>query len=296
MPGFFRFAKFCIGFCLAVSPLCGCVKTATYQAKVTELDQLRRKAIDREKTLLEHVSVLEHQGEEKDQQIAALGKDRDTLRKQLDDNTALVGELRGRLSRLGQDVEKLTSERGEISQSLKEAKDRLEELRKQKVAAEATAQTFRALVARLRSMIDAGQLRVVIRDGRMLIALPNDVLFDSGKIDIKPEGQIALARVAQALSSISGRRFLVAGHSDDLPIRTRAFPSNWELSAGRAIEVTKFLVQNGMKADTLAAASYGEFDPVVKNDSAEHRAQNRRIEIVLQPNLADLPPLDPKEG
>ena len=70
------------------------------------------------------------------------------------------------------------------------------------------------------------------------------------------------------------------------------FPSNWELSTARAVEVTKFLIANGMRPQVLAAAGYGEFDPVAPNDSPEHQAQNRRIEIVLQPNLADLPSLD----
>jgi chemotaxis protein MotB len=141
-------------------------------------------------------------------------------------------------------------------------------------------------------MIDAGQLKVVIRDGRMLIALPNDVLFDSGKTNIKSDGQTALARVAQVLATIPDRKFLVAGNTDNVPIHISHFPSNWELSTARAVEVTKFLVANGMKPEVLAAAGYGEFAPVGPNDTPDHRAQNRRIEIVLQPNLADLPPLD----
>ena len=77
-----------------------------------------------------------------------------------------------------------------------------------------------------------------------------------------------------------------------MPIHTARFPSNWELSTARAVEVTKFLIANGMRPQVLAAAGYGEFDPVTANDSPEHKAQNRRIEIVLQPNLADLPSLD----
>ena len=179
-----------------------------------------------------------------------------------------------------------------VSRGLADARLRLEELRRQTAAAEARAATFRHLVARLKSMIDAGRLRVVIRDGRMLIALPNDVLFDSGKTDIKADGQAALAEVAKVLATITERNFLVAGNTDNLPINTSRFPSNWELSTARAVEVTKFLIENGMRPQVLAAAGYGEFDSVAANDSPEHRAQNRRIEIVLQPNLADLPSLE----
>jgi len=151
-------------------------------------------------------------------------------------------------------------------------------------------------VAQLRSMIDAGKLKVVIRDGRMIIALPNDVLFDSGKTVIKPDGQAALAQVALVLAGIPDRHFLVAGDTDDVPIHSSRFPSNWELSTARAVEVVKLLVDKGVKPEMVAAAGYGQFDPIVANDTPEHRAQNRRIEIVLQPNLADLPSLEVLRG
>ena len=273
-----------------------CVTTGTFDKKVVELNKLRadhdRTAADREKDLKAQIDHLQSQVSEADKRIIVLTAERDDLRKKVDDTTALAGELRSRLQKLGQNVDKLTSEKGQLAQVLTDAKARLEELRKQKAAAEARAATFRNLVARLKSMIDAGQLKVVIRDGRMLIALPNDVLFDSGKTNIKPDGQTALAQVAKVLVTISDRNFLVAGDTDDVPIHTARFPSNWELSTARAVEVTKFLVANGMRPQVLAAAGYGEFDPVVANDSPEHRAQNRRIEIVLQPNLADLPSLD----
>ena len=95
------------------------------------------------------------------------------------------------------------------------------------------------LVEKLRSMIDAGQLKVAIRNGRMIIVLPNDVLFDSGKVDLKPAGKEALTQVANVLAGIGDRRFLVAGHTDNVPIKTSRFPSNWELSTARAVEVAK---------------------------------------------------------
>jgi chemotaxis protein MotB len=269
--------------------LTGCVTTKAYNAKVAELDKLRaddaNTAKDRERALQEQLKNV-------NAQLRTMHDERDKLRKQLDDATALTGELKKRLEKLGQNVDKLTSERGALAQTLEDAKARLEELRRQKAAAEARAATFRNLIAKLRSMIDAGQLKVVIRDGRMLIQLPNDVLFDSGKTNIKPDGQAALAKVAQVLAGIADRKYLVAGDTDNVPIHSSHFPSNWELSTARAVEVTKFLVQNGMKPEVLAAAGYGEWDPVAANDTPEHRAQNRRIEIVLQPNLSDLPPMD----
>jgi chemotaxis protein MotB len=287
-------------FCLLAS---GCVTTSAYNAKVAELESqsaladkaaaMRAKAAaDREAALQANVKQLEARARDLDTRVAQLTSERDALRKGLDDNTALVSELKKRLEKLGQNVDKLTSERGQLSGALDDAKQRLEELRKQKAAAEALASTFRKLIDTFRSMIDAGKLKVVIRDGRMLIALPNDVLFDIGKTAVKPEAQAALGEVATVLATIPDRKFLVAGHTDNVPIHTERFPSNWELSTARAVEVTRYLVAHGMQPQNLAAAGYGEFDPVAPNETPESRALNRRIEIVLQPNLGELPSVE----
>ncbi len=263
--------------CLALPALflaVGCVSSGTFRAKEKELLASQKSAAQLQADL--------------DERTAA----RDKLQKELDDATALVGQLSAKLESLGQNVQQLTSEKGTLSAGLNEAKERLEELRRQKAAAEARAATFRGLVQRLKAMIDAGTIKVTIRNGRMLLALPNDVLFDSGKTAVKEEGKTALREVAKVLASINDRRFVVAGHTDNVPIKTSRFPSNWELSTARAVEVTRLLIESGMNPDVLAAAGYGEFDPVAPNDSNENKAQNRRIEIVLEPNLSDLPSLE----
>jgi chemotaxis protein MotB len=258
-----------------------CVSSGTHKATLADLEKSRKS----EAELKAEVARL-------NDDITRLQASVSDERKKNDDATALVAELKGRLEKLGQNVEQLSGEKGQLAAGLEQANTRLEELRRQKAAAEARAATFRTLVQKLRSMIDAGTIKVTIRNGRMLIALPNDVLFDSGKTQVKTEGQAAIAQVAQALSAIGDRRFLVAGHSDNVPIKTSRFPSNWELSSARAIEVVHLLVGAGMHPQKLGAAGYGEFDPVSANDSDVNRAANRRIEIVLEPNLSDLPSLD----
>ena len=289
--------------CIALLALAaaGCVTTANHEKRVAELDALRedhdRKAAEQQRALQARIdelearrTALEAQAKDLGGKLAQAADERDKLRKSLDDSSALVDEFRKRLEKLGQNVEKLTSERGQLAGALDATRERLEELRKQKAAAEALAATFQSLVTRLKSMIDAGQLKVIIRDGRMLIAMPNDVLFDSGRTDLKKDAQASLTNVAQVLSTIADRKFLVAGHTDNVPIRTERFPSNWELSTARAVEVTRYLVAHGMRPEVLAAAGYGEFDPVAANDP-DTRSLNRRIEIVLQPNLGELPSL-----
>ncbi len=266
-----------------------CVSTGTYNRKVAELDKLRADdaalAKKREKDLSDQIAAEQKADLELQERLA------DT-KKSLDDETQLAGTLEQRLEKLGQNVDSLTKERGQLTKAMADTNARLEEMRKQEAAAEARAATFRGLVAKLRAMIDAGQLKVVIRGGRMVLALPNDILFDSGKTEVKKEGREALAQVAHVLAGVPDRAFLVAGHTDNVPIHTAQFASNWELSTRRAVEVVHLLVEQGMSPNDLAAAGYGEFDPVAPNDTAEHRAQNRRIEIVLQPNLSELPPLD----
>ncbi len=298
---------------LCAGLLGGCVSAGTHQAK---LDELTRTAADLAKSRQENVDLNRERDELKkriqdalaqvgdlsgrlnqaENKIKGLTTERDQYARLLNDSTALVGQLKERLEKLGQNVDKLTAERGQLQAGLTDAKTRLEELRKQKAAAEARLQMFRNLVEKLRAMIDAGQLKVVTREGRMLIALPDDVLFDSGKAEVKPQGQEALSKVAAVLAMIPDRRFLVAGHTDNVPIRSARYRSNWDLSAARAIEVTLLMVAKGMKPQVLAAAGFGEFDPVAANDTPEHRSQNRRIEIVLQPNISDLPSLDGMDG
>lgn len=205
--------------------------------------------------------------------------------KALDEATAMNQQLRAEFERLGRDADQLLAAKGSLASSLDQAKARLEELRRAQAAADARAAVFRDLALRLKRMIDAGDLKIALRSGRMVLVLPNDVLFDSGKTVIKPAGKETLAEVARALTSFEGRRFQVAGHTDDEPIRFSGFASNWELSAERALRVVEFLVQSGMKPAALSAAGYGEFDAVRPNDGPENRAQNRRIEITLQPSI-----------
>jgi chemotaxis protein MotB len=208
--------------------------------------------------------------------------------KALDEATAMNSQLRRELERLGTDVNQLLSAKGALASSLEQARLRLEELRRAQAAAETRAALFRDIALKLKRMVDAGELQIALRSGRMVLVLPTDVLFDSGKAKVKPRGQEALGQIAAVLGTIPGRRFQVAGHTDDEPIRVSGFASNWELSAKRALEVTSFLVESGMRPQTLSAAGYGEFDPVAANDTPDNKAKNRRIEITLQPNIDEL--------
>jgi chemotaxis protein MotB len=218
---------------------------------------------------------------------------RNAIQTKLDNAIATNAQLKRELERLGKNADSLLAEKGGLASALADAKARLEELRKAQAAAAARAQLYKDVLGKFQKMIDAGQLKIALRNGRMVIQLSNDVLFDSGHTEIKSAGQQALAEVAAVLKTIPDRKFQVAGDTDTVPIHTERYPSNWELSTARAVEVVRFLIAKGLRPEELSAAGYGEFDPVAPNDDAGGRARNRRIEISLQPNIDELVTIPP---
>ena len=140
-------------------------------------------------------------------------------------------------------------------------------------------------VNRLQSMIDGGQLTVSIDAGRIVINLPNNVLFKTGSANLNVEGQEALTQIGDVLKQFSDRRFQIEGHSDNVPIKSARFPSNWELSTARALSVVHLLTEMGVTPENVSAAGFGEFRPRADNETEEGKQLNRRIEIVMLPNL-----------
>ena len=144
---------------------------------------------------------------------------------------------------------------------------------------------YEEVLGRFRSLIDAGRLSVSIVRGRMVINLPQDILFASGSADLGMDGRETLSEIATVLGEFDDRTFQVEGHTDDDPISTAQFPSNWELSAARALSVVKLLVARGVSQELVSGAAYGEFQPLATNQTEEGQRLNRRIEIVMLANL-----------
>jgi chemotaxis protein MotB len=200
--------------------------------------------------------------------------------------------LATKLTALGQDVSRLETERTGLGGELEQANKRMEELKKAQAQAEARAAQFRKLVTQFKTLTDAGKLQVEIRENRMIVRLGDKILFDPGRTDLKPEGKDALTQVTSVLKGLQNRNFQVAGHTDNIPIKSAKFRSNWDLSTARAVEVVNFMIVAGMEPKRLSAAGYAAESPVAPNDTPENKAKNRRIEITLVPNLDDLPPID----
>ncbi len=225
------------------------------------------------------------------EELRAAQAQREDLEDRLGAMSAQNQELANRLRALGENVEELEGTRQSLQGELAETQRALAELRQRERQAQARLETFRNMLEQLRSLIDAGTLTVRIRNGRMVVVLPEAILFDSGRADLKDEAETPLTQLTEVLKGLRGRRFQVTGHTDNIPIRSRRFPSNWELSTARAVTVTRFMIEQGMPANRLSAAGYADTQPLNDNSTPELRAQNRRIEIALMFNLDELPDL-----
>ncbi len=143
-------------------------------------------------------------------------------------------------------------------------------------------QRERALAARLRDRLDGAAVDVEIDRRGIVVSLHEAGSFTTASADLSAVARDVLDRLAATLGRDSGMVLRVEGHTDDIPIQTGRFRSNWELSTARATSVVTHLVQQaGIEPRRLSAAGYGEFHPRVANASAADRARNRRVDIVI---------------
>jgi chemotaxis protein MotB len=140
------------------------------------------------------------------------------------------------------------------------------------------------LLEQLSEFLNENQLEdkvsVTLDERGLIIRFQDSILFTSGSADLLPQSYAVLDEVSTMLAGITNH-VRVEGHSDNVPMNTLRFPSNWELSTGRATNVVRYLVDHSISSDRLSALGYAEFRPVVSNDTAEGRAKNRRVDIVV---------------
>jgi chemotaxis protein MotB len=263
----------------------GCVKRSTHHRTQDELAQARQGQEDlaarmaselarrdeREARLRDQIATLQR---EADRLIEDLGTARrDLLLAQEDLSAARLeaSRLANLLSAQGAEAQRLRGRLDQLSSIEQEIRER--------------NRIYEDILGRFRSLIDAGRLSVSIVRGRVVINLPQDILFASGSATLGADGRRTVQEVASVLASIQDRRFQVEGHTDNVPISTAQFPSNWELSAARALSVVKILVERGVPPENVSGAGYGEYHAVATNATPDGRRLNRRIEIVMLPNL-----------
>jgi len=264
---------FLLSACFAAALLqaaCG-IPEEQYNAKLTEIAKLKR-------------------------DLDAAGRSNAVLTGQIEELRHENKTLAGRLSELGDDVEKLLGEKSTLASDLAQTRDREARLRKEQEAQRARLAKYRHVIEKFNALVSSGKLKVRIVRGRMVVEMASGILFPSGSARLTAEGEAALAELSEILMTIPDRDFQVAGHTDNVPISSGRYRSNWELSADRSVSVVKFLQDSGVTPKRLSAAGYSEYQPSMDNDTEDGRAANRRIEIVLMPNLDELPDLGDLEG
>ncbi len=236
------------------------------------------------------VARKDNQISELETEVKTLGGDLQGVRDRVSKLDEQLGERSIQLASTKASLEDTKASLQDTTEKLQATSEELEEVRALRERAEAAAAAFQELAQKLKSMVDSGQLQVRTRKGRMVLELPDDILFAAGRKRLKGPGKAALEAVAKVLKDVADRDFLIAGHTDNVPLKRGArFKSNWDLSTARAVEVVKLMIAGGVAPERLAAAGYGEFDPVGDNETKEGRAKNRRLEIILMPKLSELP-------
>jgi chemotaxis protein MotB len=135
----------------------------------------------------------------------------------------------------------------------------------------------------LQNLIKSGRVRVIPNERGFAISLVSDQLFGAGSADLDPEAMPELQEVSDFLTQLSNS-IVIEGHTDNLPVDSRKWSSNWQLSATRAVAVVQALQDYGVPPQRLSGASFGDTRPVQPNDTAEGRALNRRVDVVIVEN------------
>lgn len=134
-----------------------------------------------------------------------------------------------------------------------------------------------------------GQIKLEINERGLLIRFLDSVLFDSGKADLTKDATEIIDKVSNILKD-TNKKITVEGHTDNLPISTFRFPSNWELSTTRAVNVVKYMINNnGIDPVRLSASGYADQHPISNNNTAEGRKDNRRVDMVILRSNSDQP-------
>ncbi|RJS21792.1 chemotaxis protein MotB [Corallococcus sp. H22C18031201] len=192
-------------------------------------------------------------------------------------------ELTQKLASLESEHTKLSAEKDQLTKTVEEQEAELAKLKA----------TYEDLEDKMKKEIANGEIRVSQAGGRIQVDLVDKILFDSGDASISKRGGEVLTRLGAVLAKVEDKVIQVSGHTDDSPPSEKlkaTFPTNWELSVARAVTVVRALQESGgVPARRLVAAGYGEMSPVATNATPQGRARNRRIEILLMPDLSKKP-------
>lgn len=280
-----RLAHLALAGLVSIS-LSGClVAESRYLQKVEEADGLTKELgalKQKHAALTADNTALKAEFEKLTGEAAGLAKDKLALSKDKDE---LEQVLKAKSDTLSQNIsdlrQKVASLEGE-NRKLKEDIAALQKVKEEKV--KEVSNTYEQLLQNMKSEIAKGQVTISELKGKLTVNMEAAILFDSGKAEVKEDGLEILLKMVDTLKSVKDKAIRIEGHTDNVQIRGQLaarYPTNWELSAARAINVTRYLQQQGLDPAVLSAAAFGEYKPVASNENEEGKAKNRRIEITL---------------
>jgi len=195
-----------------------------------------------------------------------------------------LAKVKTQLAEVQSSADQAAAHAMQLRQELTNSQVRIEALIQEK---EQANRTQRQMEDQMRATLQSKDVTISELQGKLTVNILDRVLFASGEAELKPEGENVLGQLASVLTQHTNRQVYVIGHTDNVPIRASVFSrysSNWELSTARATSALRYLVEKAGVAPTrMAAVGYGEFHPIADNTSAEGRAKNRRIAIVIVP-------------
>jgi chemotaxis protein MotB len=273
-----RLLVFAVGVLFTLSASGCLVAESTYLKKVEEADGLSKELSELQsvhKKLVLDNSALKAKFNRLTEDAAVLAADKKQLEGLLKAKSDILSK---NISELRQRVAELKVENSKLNDDITELQKAKEEKVKE------VSGTYEQLLANMKNEIAKGQVTISELKGKLTVNMEAAILFDSGKADVMPEGLDILGKMVETLKNVRDKTIRIEGHTDNVQITgalVRTFPTNWELSAARAINVTKFLQEQGIDPGNLSAAAFAEHKPVADNSSKEGRAKNRRIEITL---------------
>ncbi|MCF6323414.1 MAG: OmpA family protein [Gammaproteobacteria bacterium] len=268
--------------------LSGCVSSGKHDMALAEIDSMRLSLDSAQDEInRNHQTIVQTEIELANarKKIVNAQEEIDLNQQQIKATELELETTRNTVSATQDDIARLEAKRTSLQKDLSDSRAQMTTLQNIEAETKRRNEIYAQFVNRLKTMIDGGQLTVSIEQGRIAINLPNNVLFSSGSANLNSKGNEALTQIAAVLSQFSDRRFQIEGHTDNNPIKSARFPSNWELSTSRALSVVHLLSGLGVSSENISAAGFGEFQPRASNDNEEGRQLNRRIEIIMQPNL-----------
>jgi chemotaxis protein MotB len=278
-------------------------RNAQNEKKIEALQGSKAKLVSASDALSKKVDAQASQVEQLLQRLKSINDELSYFRRQLEDSQSKQAQAMDENRRLEARTEQLNEQLNSQIEAGKRLQARADEEKKQLTAKAASlGEKLNRLMAERVELLSKyrsdffGKMRTIIGDDNPDIRiigdrfiLQSEVLFTSGSEELLPQGKSQLVRVAQLLSRLGQRIpseipwvIQISGHTDNVPINSKRFPSNWELSSARAINVVKYLIRKGgISPDHLVAAGYGQFHPLVSNKTEQLRRQNRRIELKI---------------